>query len=99
MFDAISLNDRILGSMVGTRQNLRVCNAPCAEDAKQQMKIVRALFIPGNDLFLENEPACGNSVEHSAQSFWAECSTLWPSAQYLRSIIRPITKRLHNRRL
>ncbi len=30
-----------------------------------------------------------NEVEHSAQIFLAECSTLWPSAQDFRSIIQP----------
>src|SRR5258708_13907455 len=30
-----------------------------------------------------------NEFEVSPQSFWAECSTQWPSAQYFRSIIQP----------
>jgi hypothetical protein len=82
MFDGISLNHRIVGSMLGIRQNLRVRTAPSAEDARQQMKIGRAPFIAGNDLLLENEPACGNRVEHSAQKNWAECSnTAVPQAQ------------------
>src|SRR6266700_1023624 len=89
MFDGISLTHRIFGSMLGTRQNLRVRSTPEAEGARRHMKIVHASFLPGNDLFLENEPVCGNHVEHSPQLFWAQCSTQWPSAQYLRSIIQP----------
>ena len=66
MFDGISLNPRIVGSMLGTRQNLRVRTASNAEETRQQMKIGRAPFITGNDLLLENEPAYGNCVEHSS---------------------------------
>ncbi len=65
MFDGISLNHRRLG----TRQNLRVRTAPSTEDTRQQMKIGRTPFITENNLLLENEPACGNRVEHSAQFF------------------------------
>ena len=38
-----------------------------AEGARERMEIGRAPFIVGNDLLLENEPACGNRVEHSPQ--------------------------------
>jgi hypothetical protein len=89
MFDGISLNHQIVGSMLGTKQNLHIRTASNAEDARQQMKFGRAPFIAENDLLLENEPACGNRVEHSPQFFWAQCSTRWPSALHFRSIIQP----------
>ncbi len=89
MFDGISLNDRILRSRFDQGRTSVVRTASSAENTRQHMKIGRAPFIPGNDLLLENEPECGNRVEHSPQFFGAECSTQWPSAQYLRSIIQP----------
>src|SRR6266567_2295682 len=89
MFDGIRLNARIFGSMFDQGRTSVVRPAPSVEDTRQHMKIGRASFISGNDLLLENEPECGNRVEHSAQFFWAECSPLWPSAQHFRSIIQP----------
>ncbi len=50
-------------------KNLRVGTAPSAEDARPQMKIGHAPFITETNLLLENEPACGNCVEHSPQFF------------------------------
>jgi hypothetical protein len=82
MFDGISLNPRIFGSMLGTKQNLRVRTASSAEEARQQMKFSCAPFVIENDLLLENEPACGNHVEHSPQYFLAQCSNMAvPQAQ------------------
>jgi|SRR5579859_214124 len=95
MFDGISPNHRIVGSMLETKQNLHVRTASSAEDARQQKKISRAPFIAGNDLLLENEPACGNRVEHSPQFFWAQCSKRWPSALHFRSIIQPNYQKLN----
>src|SRR6266567_2198914 len=89
MFDGIRLNDRILRSRFDQGRTSVVRTASSAENIRQHMKIGRAPFIPGNDLLLENEPECGNRVEHSAQFILAECSTLWPSAQHFRSIIQP----------
>ncbi len=89
MFDGIRLNDRILRSRFDQGRTSVVRTASSAENIRQHMKIGRAPFIPGNDLLLENEPECGNRVEHSPQFILAECSTQWPSAQDFRSIIQP----------
>lgn len=51
IFDGISPNDRIFGSMVRTRESLRVRTASSAEDARRQVEIGFAPFIPRNDLF------------------------------------------------
>jgi hypothetical protein len=47
MFDGISLNLRMVGSMLGTKQNLRVRTDPSAEDARQQMKFGVHLLLLG----------------------------------------------------
>lgn len=82
MFDGISLNHRFFGSMFDQARTSVARTAQEAEGARERMEIGRAPFIVGNDLLLENEPACGNRVEHSPQFFWAQCSnTAVPQAQ------------------
>ena len=57
--------DRWLGNSASVPGRIRPAQE--AEGARERMEIGRAPFIVGNDLLLENEPACGNRVEHSPQ--------------------------------
>jgi hypothetical protein len=89
MFDGICLNDRIFGSMFDQAMNHLACTAPGAEDTRQGMETYIAPFSLKIFCSQEMRKASGNCVEVSLQIFLAECSTLWPSAQYFRSIIQP----------
>src|SRR6266699_1289403 len=54
------------------------------------MKIPATPFLLKNILLHEKKRDIGNGVEHSSQIFCPECSTRWPSTQYLRSILQVI---------
>src|SRR3989440_7333141 len=88
MFDEIHSNDRIFALKVRSRTSHGGSSCSRSGRCSTRDGNLSCIFCLKNNMYDTNELERGNGVEHSPQNICAECSTRWPSAQYLRSIIQ-----------